>query len=367
MGTLPKTDRFALVVDLIPGYVSWIARDLRYLGVNQAIADAFGIDRASVAGTPLGFRADAAKDDFCLRVRRFFESKLETDSFEVRIELAEGERWHLVEARKYEGGKEALFVGIDITERKRIEASLAAEREQRIEDSRLASLGEMAASIAHEINSPLCALMGFADLVVECHAAPEKVTAFGAKIQRTAGRIAKIVKALQAQARKGDADPFLATALEEIVQDTTELCRDKFRDRNVELRLAALPPGFRFDCRATQISQVVLNLLKNACDAVEALPERWVELSFRDLGETFALVVTDSGPGIPAEVRTRLMQPFYTTKGVGKGTGLGLSLSRRICEEHGGTLTIEAECKNTRFVITLPKGQAAQPKSQKAA
>ena len=355
MGKSSKTDRFALVVDLIPGYVSWISSDLRYLGVNQAIADAFGFDRHAIAGQALGMRSDAAKDDFCRNVRRFFDSSQDEDSFEVKIQLAGEDRWHLVEARKYDGGKEALFVGIDVTERKRIEASLAAEREQRIEDSRLASLGEMAASIAHEIKSPLSALVGFADLCAECHDQPEKIKNYAAKILRTADRITKIVKALESQARKGDGDPFQDTQLREIVEDTVELCRDKFRDSNVELRLRKLPEGFRFDCRATQVAQVLLNLLKNARDAVDALPERWVELDFRDLGEKFALVVTDSGPGIPAKVRERLMQPFYTTKGVGKGTGLGLSLSRRISEEHGGSLTIEAECAHTRFVITLPK------------
>lgn len=366
------TDLFGLVVDLIPGYVSWIASDLTYRGVNQAVADAFGFSRDSIVGKPLGGLSDPERDDFCRNVRRFFQSSLEHDSFEVRLKIGGEERWQLVEAKKYQGGSEAIFVGIDITERKRLEASFLEERQQRLESARLACLGEMAASIAHEIKSPLGALINFADLAVECTDNPTKIRGLVEKIQRNAERITKIVKGLQTHARRGDQDPFAPASLKEIIDDTIELCRDKYRRTNTRFELGEFPQDFRFDCRATQIAQVLLNLLKNAADAVEALPERWVRLEFRDRGDKFDLFITDSGPGIPPEVAKRLMQPFFTTKSVGKGTGLGLSLSRRISTEHKGSLTIDAKCSNTRFVLTLPKrhapaAAASAAKAKKAA
>jgi C4-dicarboxylate-specific signal transduction histidine kinase len=108
-------------------------------------------------------------------------------------------------------------------------------------------------------------------------------------------------------------------------------------------------------CREVQIEQVLLNLLQNALDAVtEQAGEKWVHLAavVRDGAVEFS--VTDSGPGIPLQLRTRIMEPFFTTKDVGKGTGLGLSLSRRIVEDHGSKLELREENGHPCFSFRLP-------------
>ena len=107
--------------------------------------------------------------------------------------------------------------------------------------------------------------------------------------------------------------------------------------------------------RPTSLSQVVLNLMNNSYDAIEALPDRWIELSVTEFEEHYGIAITDCGQGIPPDVVKRLMEPFFTTKGIGKGTGLGLSLSKGIVEHHGGTLSYDAESPNTKFEIRLPK------------
>jgi signal transduction histidine kinase len=110
--------------------------------------------------------------------------------------------------------------------------------------------------------------------------------------------------------------------------------------------------------RAVQISQILLNLLGNAYDAVEAAERRHVRITVDADAAQVHIAVTDSGPGIPAELRERIMEPFFTTKDVGRGTGLGLSLSRGLAELHGGDLALDATSVETRFILTLPRAAA---------
>ena len=107
--------------------------------------------------------------------------------------------------------------------------------------------------------------------------------------------------------------------------------------------------------QVTQISQVLLNLIHNAYDAIEKEKIRWIELCAKETAENIEISVTDSGPGIPEAIRHKILEPFFTTKAVGKGTGLGLSISARLIKSHQGQLFVDATSKNTKFVILLPK------------
>jgi C4-dicarboxylate-specific signal transduction histidine kinase len=118
---------------------------------------------------------------------------------------------------------------------------------------------------------------------------------------------------------------------------------------------------FNIKCRPGELAQVLLNLLNNSYDAVQDLPEKWVRVNLDSFGSTIDIRVTDSGPGIPAEISSKLMQSFFTTKEIGKGTGLGLSISKGIVEAHNGNIRIDNNCKNTCFVVTLPKMGSSSP------
>ena len=256
-----------------------------------------------------------------------------------------------------------LSIRFDITERKRAELKL-------LESSKMASLGEMAGGVAHEINNPLAVILGKASQIKRAlekgvidHA---KLMVDLDKIEKTAERIAKIVSGLRSFSRNADQDPMSPVSVEQVVGDTLELCRERFKTHGIELRVPELGELGSINCRSAQISQVLMNLLSNAYDAVEQLPERWVELSARRVGGLIQLAVTDSGHGIPAEVVQKMMRPFFTTKGVGKGTGLGLSISQGIVADHGGRLIYDSSATNTRFVLELPVG-ATQPHSGSSA
>jgi C4-dicarboxylate-specific signal transduction histidine kinase len=176
----------------------------------------------------------------------------------------------------------------------------------------------------------------------------------GERILQTANRITKIIKSMRHLAREGSRDKVRPTRVAKILEETLEVCKERFRDHAVNLLLPAVDPDVSVSCREVQIAQVLLNLLQNAFDAVMEQQEKWVRLEVAVEDDSVIFSVTDSGPGIPPELRTRIMEPFFTTKEVGKGTGLGLSLSRTIVEEHGGSLELREEAGHPCFFFRLP-------------
>jgi len=257
------------------------------------------------------------------------------------------------------GEIQVLVAVRDITARKQLEEDLETTRVQAIASARLSALGVMASGIAHEINNPLGIIHSLAsdltEMADEGPVTPETVARKGTVIRQTAERIAKIVKSLRQISREGVGDPVRPTPLAKIVAETLEICRAKFKANGVELFLPGAIPDVNVPCREVQIAQALLNLLQNAFDAVvDHGGERWVRLEVQNGDESVSLSVIDSGPGIPLELRSRVGEPFFTTKPVGKGTGLGLSLSKTIAEDHGGNLEYSEDHGHTRFSLVLP-------------
>lgn len=237
--------------------------------------------------------------------------------------------------------------------------TIEAERARSTQAGKLAVLGEMAGGIAHEINNPLAVIRLKTEMIQEMLESdpPEVVLAADSitLILRTLDRIAKIVSGLRTFARVGDQDPFEVTSIERVIEETLSLCSEFLRVNNIQLNFVKKDADQLVNCRSTQISQVLLNLLSNAKDAIASLDEKWIKVEVRDLGDNLEISVTDSGKGISQQVQEKMMQPFFTTKEVGRGTGLGLSISKGIVEGHGGSLSFDPSSPNTRFVLILPK------------
>lgn len=230
--------------------------------------------------------------------------------------------------------------------------------------SKMATLGELAAGIAHEINNPLAAITLGTEhlfrLVQDPRSSSEVRQASVARIQRSVDRIAKIVSGLRMFSRESSYDPFSPTPIAEILLETLDLCQARFQSLGVDLKIGMMPQDIDLPCRASQISQVILNLLNNALDAVESLEERWVRMDFSQDAEQFVITVTDSGGGIPETVARKIMNPFFTTKPPGKGTGLGLSICSNILIDHGGRLELDTTCPHTTFRVRLPLVRGAE-------
>ncbi len=246
-------------------------------------------------------------------------------------------------------------------EKSYLEEKLLQEQMKLISSSKMASLGEMAGGIAHEIMNPIAIIDGFSVRLVRMLESgqidKETITTAITKIRATVERITKIITSLRNYARDGENDAFTEVKIADVINDTLEFCRQKIGYRKIELRVDPIDANLALDCRPIQISQVILNLLSNSADAVEALADRWIQIQVSQIKNRIQVRVVDSGPGIRQEIQDKIMKPYFTTKPAGKGTGLGLSISRAIVESHRGTLTIDKSCANTCFILDLPQRQ----------
>ncbi len=240
---------------------------------------------------------------------------------------------------------------------------LMAAEMKLVNSAKMSALGEMAGGVAHEINTPLATILLLSDQQTEVLAEKENAISkeslenYFSVIATAAKHIAKIVQGLRFFSRDSSADPFAKADLAKIVEDTILLCAERFKTHSVRLDVQSLQ--LSISCRSVEIAQVLLNLLNNSFQAIEKLPDKWVQILVQEDREFVEISVTDSGSGIPPVTREKIFQPFYTTKDVGQGTGLGLSISKGIIENHNGTLKLDETSANTRFVIRIPKEQNA--------
>ena len=239
---------------------------------------------------------------------------------------------------------------------------LEQQKEKTFNASKLSALGEMAGGIAHEINNPLTIIdMNNRILKKVINTEPldfKKIEKITETTTSTIRRINKIIVGMRNLSRDVSNEQPEMAKIGDILEDTLALCRDKFKSIGVDLRLdyTADIEQKHIICKRVSISQVLINLLNNAKDAIEGIDKMWIELSI-DINEDkneCLFKITDCGPGIPLEIQEKILQPFYTTKPVGKGTGLGLSLSATIVQDHGGTLKVNNEHPNTQFLMSLP-------------
>jgi PAS domain S-box-containing protein len=263
--------------------------------------------------------------------------------------------------REESDGTDTWQIGtvIDVTKIREAELIIEAQRAKMTSASKMSALGEMAGGLAHEINNPVAIIHGNAALLRQLALSGEMDATLMAHtaevIETTATRIAKITRSLRAFARDGDQDPFERVKLKAVVEETVEFCRERFLGHGINFIIEPIDPALELRCRPVQISQVLLNLLNNAHDAVEKGKASWIRVAVIGTYEQVELSVTDSGSGIAPDLRDKIFQPFFTTKEVGRGTGLGLSVAKGIVESHEGTLLVDTQSPNTRFVMKLPR------------
>lgn len=232
---------------------------------------------------------------------------------------------------------------------------LEEQRAQAFASAKLAALGEMASGITHEINNPLTSInlnTQHLRFLIQNDSKEDALVKLDI-ISRTVYRIARIVDSMNNVSREGSQDLMKTESLAQIVDDTLTFCYERFRQHGVKLNIH-VPPEITLECRAIQISQLLLNLLNNAFDAIQGQKEKWIDLEALEVAEQVVIYVTDSGKGVPEEVQKKIFQPLFTTKPSGKGTGLGLSLSNKIAQDHKGKIYLDPYHLNTRFVVELP-------------
>ena len=286
-----------------------------------------------------------------LKVTTFLTVLVET----ISILLLWGIAFRVLQKNSAKLGEKNISLTTKIIE---TEEKLNLERAKNIQSEKLQMLGEMASGVAHEIKNPLSMIAMLAEklqrLKMQESDVGEKVVEFAKKIAKSVSRIDKIVVSLQKFSRNASNDPLVLTSVNEIFEDTLELCHEKLVNSGITFRLVPVSADLKVSCRPVEMSQVLLNLLLNARDAIEPLSDKWIELAAEKVDDRIVIRVTDSGAGIPEKIAKNIFNPFYTTKPPGKGTGLGLSISKSIIESHGGGFEINRLCKNTQFVVKIP-------------
>ncbi len=232
-------------------------------------------------------------------------------------------------------------------------------QEQLISSAKMVGMGRMAAGIAHEVNNPLQLIVSRAERVQLAVNQPnikvDEVTKDTEQILKVAMRIASIIKGLLALSRDASVDEMTDVEVRAVLSSSLDYCRARLEAKNIEVKVCEIPSAWAVRGRSTQLSEVLLNVLNNAHDAVLASKEKWIEIQVRADDSWIEFSVSDSGSGVDPKVRHKIFDPFFTTKPVGEGTGLGLAISQGIVVNHGGQIFLDSASAPTRFVIRLPR------------
>lgn len=352
-----ERDKFKGLINAVPGFVSFIDKNLVYQAINDFGKNFY--QEGSIVGKTVGFLHPDS--EFVRFVQSFMLSSKETAISELKIDFNGEPKTFVVSIKKILepiGG--AVIVSVPMDELVEARKNLRAQEAQSHYTAKLVSLGEMAAGIAHEINNPLAIIQGSSDQIEKIASRSEtevtRLLEYNNKIQKTVGRISRIIKSLKGLARNGENDPFLPFEFQHILEPCIEISRQRFRDENVELEIVPYDPSIKIVGQEIQLSQVLMNLMNNAFDAALSGPgRRWVKIELTQNEEYFDIKVQDSGNGVPREIRDKIMEPFFTTKPINKGTGLGLSISKNIMIQHQGTLLLDENSPFTTFVMRIKR------------
>ena len=248
----------------------------------------------------------------------------------------------------------------------KLEQTLEELREtqaQLVQSAKMAALGEFSSGLAHEINNPLAVIQGYVSQIETIIENKEMVKSDDLvpalrKINNSIDRMAKIVRHVQDFSRRGGGDHD-NMAVNEIVLSALDFVREGARRRGIELQVDLAEPSPMITANATALEHVILNLISNACDAIEERGPGFkgvVLIKTATLGREVVIEICDNGMGIKSAHLEKIYQPFFTTKIPGRGTGVGLSISYRIVQAHKGRIECESTYgEGSTFRVVLPK------------
>jgi len=335
--------------DAISDLVSIHDKDFKFVRVNKSFAGTFGKEPQKLIGKTcyeIVHRINEPRSDCphkqVLEDRKPHMAEFFEPHLGIHLEISASPIFN--EKGKIVG---TVHITKDITERKKMEAQL-------IVTDRLASIGELASGVAHELNNPLTSIIGFSQLLLE-KGLPDDVKEDMKVINKEAQRTSGIVKNLLTFARKhepGKKPVDINSAIKAVLALRTY--EQKVNNIQVDVLFASDLPEIMAD--GFQLQQVFLNIIINAEHFMtEAHGRGTLTITTERVGDIIRASFTDDGPGIAKENLGHLFDPFFTTKEVGKGTGLGLSISYGVITQHGGRIYAESELgKGATFIVELP-------------
>lgn len=256
--------------------------------------------------------------------------------------------------RKKDGTPYYMYgINFDKTKEYLISKELEEEKVKMLQASKLATLGEMSAGIAHEIKNPLAIIQMSSTIIDKKKDNHEILSKRVSEIQVAVRRITKIIDGLRKFAGKNESIIKESHNVKTILDECLKLSEVRCKTNHIDLRSNEFC-DHNISCDDVQIEQILLNLINNAIDANESIESPWIEVSCLCEEKYVSFIVRDSGVGIDSEILEKLFNPFFTTKVGNKGTGLGLSISQSIAKEHDGSLEYKLIDGHTAFVLTIP-------------
>ena len=289
------------------------------------------------------------------RVQEHFGARLKPDALVLHIPTY-FDRKHAEEALQ----AKARELEQAYSQLRQTHLELTETQAMHLQAGRLASIGELAAGVAHELNSPLCVALGYANLLREELGAlvcepQSQFKGFSrkvSKIQAAAERCKIIVDDLLAFSRQSSG-VMCHVGVDEVLDLTFDLIGMHFRQPRIKV-VREIPAGMTVWGNANQLQQVFTNIALNSAQAMEQGGELKIGAAL-DAAGSCTLTISDNGPGIPAESQGKIFDPFFTTKPTGRGTGLGLSIVYGIVSRHNGRIVVDsAPGQGTTFTITIP-------------
>lgn len=252
-------------------------------------------------------------------------------------------------------GKEVLLeTFVDITERKKAEQEKENMQKQLMQSEKMASVGQLAGGVAHEINNPIAVILGFAQTLAGEIKESDSLYMPLKSIEREAVRCKKLVGDLLTFSRVGKTE-MESCDVNAVIDGALSLVSAQTKIKNVQITTRYGQNIPQVVINKNQLQQVIINLSSNAVDAMDGGGEMSVSTSLDKAENYVNIIVKDTGKGIPKEIQKKIFEPFFTTKEVGKGTGLGLSMCYEIINKHNATIELDSEPgKGATFTIRLP-------------
>jgi PAS domain S-box-containing protein len=326
---------------------------------NRALEEFYGVAREAAIGCRLGDLFDApfvealraARQDHPYGATLYRVPLSSRDSSMPRL-LVNATEVPLQNTSGDDAVVGMLMIIEDITDRVQLEEQLQISE-------KMASIGLLAAGVAHEVNTPLTGISSFTQMLLEGADPADPRTVLLEKIERQTFRAAKIVNGLLNLSRPGTAsNERVEVDLNAVIMDVFSLLEHQFEVGSVKVRRELSPVPVNVLGIEHQLQQVFLNLFLNARDAMPS--GGWLSVATRVDGDRVIAEIADTGSGIPSEQIARIYDPFFTTKAIGRGTGLGLSITYGIVREHDGTILCDSAVgQGTRFTMALPQAPAA--------
>lgn len=361
------------IINGIPAYIYWKDNNGKYLGCNDIYGDFIGISSEEIVGLSLEDLEHVDDKIFNfhqLDMNVVFNGKPKWN-IEVVVDSEDNHQSYYVQSivpMKNIYGEIYGILGlfIDVSAKRRVEKEKEEMHKQVIQTAKMASIGELAAGVGHEINNPLAIIQGNLELLeshLENHAnlsSEAKKLLDNQKVAIT--RIRGIADGLRTFARKQDT-PKDSTDMGDAIRETQKLVESVYHQMNIRIDVKLNAEYHNVVCDRNKVQQVLMNIISNARDAIQDrnIDDGLIQLSTTNFKNQLIIEVSDNGGGIPADVLPRIFDSYYTTKPVGKGTGIGLDISKQIIESHGGRIEVHTEAGiGSTFKLYLPLAKSME-------